>query len=66
MNIYLKRTNFHDSANITRGLRKVSELWISKSLELAFVYLPHECPLADQIFNIFNRLYNPNKFTIVT
>jgi len=35
-----------------------SEVWIGKSLELAFLFLPHDCPLVGQILNVYNNLHS--------
>ncbi len=47
-------------------LKRTSELWIGRSLEFAYTYLPHNAPLAEQIFSIYSKLYSTTKYMIVS
>ena len=42
-----------------------SEIWLGKSLEIAFLFLPHDTPLVGQILNVYNSLHSIEKTPIV-
>ncbi|EAS00217.1 hypothetical protein TTHERM_00215920 (macronuclear) [Tetrahymena thermophila SB210] len=41
-----------------------SENWLSRSLEIAYVFLPHDMPLVGQIVSVHNKFHNVNKIVI--
>ena len=41
------------------------ENWISKCIEFAYLFLPHETPMAGQVFSVYSKLYNPFNQIIV-
>ncbi|KAL4503197.1 hypothetical protein ABPG72_000803 [Tetrahymena utriculariae] len=41
-----------------------SENWLSRSLEVAYVFLPHDMPLVGQIVSVHNKFHNVNKIVI--
>ena len=42
------------------------EEWISKSIEIAYLFLPHETPLVGQIFSVYSKLHSPLNQIIVS
>jgi hypothetical protein len=48
------------------GELSVSEVWLGRSLELVYLFLPHESPLCGQIMSVHARLHGISKQAIVT
>ena len=41
------------------------EFWLGRSLETAYVFLPHDSPFVIQIISVFARMHAPSKQIIV-
>ena len=50
---------------MNRKLKEASELWVGRTVGFAFVYLPHNSVLAEQIISTHARMYDPTKLSIV-